>query len=355
MREGNDRETKKGLTKFAATGSISTGRGRKWSCTFGTGAGTMVIVPVIAETVTDHEAAPLRASGRSLAEASIRHRQGARARTAFTLIELLVVIGIVALLMAIFLPALQRVRSQAKAVACQARLRQWGVTLAMLAHDDDGRLPISAGLFTGAGASWSEFRIGNTDINLYHSKFIFCPMATRLELRPDRQLPIEAREATYVGGKSTAWCTRITFLDPSSPAVEVSGSYGFNGRHISMHGLDRRVHTLDKYPGSARNNVPILLDCARECSFPWDNEHPPAYEDDISSGPTSPNMKYFCVNRHSGAVNGLFLDWSVRKVGLKELWTLKWRSEFDTANAWTKAGGVQPEDWPQWMRRFHDY
>jgi len=43
---------------------------------------------------------------------------------AFTLIELLVVIAIVALLMAILMPALQLVKHQAKAVACQSNLRQ---------------------------------------------------------------------------------------------------------------------------------------------------------------------------------------------------------------------------------------
>ena len=66
-------------------------------------------------------------------------------------------------------------------------------------------------------------------------------------------------------------------------------------------------------------------------------------------------MRTFCMNRHNGHVNGLFLDWSVRRIGLKELWTLKWNRDFDTANEWTKAGGVQPEDWPPWMRRFRDY
>ena len=53
--------------------------------------------------------------------------------------------------------------------------------------------------------------------------------------------------------------------------------------------------------------------------------------------------------------NGLLLDWSVRRVGIKELWTLKWHLQFDTANAWTKAGGALAEDWPEWMRGFEDY
>jgi hypothetical protein len=49
------------------------------------------------------------------------------------------------------------------------------------------------------------------------------------------------------------------------------------------------------------------------------------------------------------------MDYSARKVGLKELWTLKWHKSFNTAGAWTFAGGVQPENWPEWIRTFKDY
>jgi hypothetical protein len=49
------------------------------------------------------------------------------------------------------------------------------------------------------------------------------------------------------------------------------------------------------------------------------------------------------------------MDWSVRKIGLKEVWTLKWHKAYDTMGPWTKAGGVTADDWPEWMRRFKEY
>jgi len=42
-------------------------------------------------------------------------------------------------------------------------------------------------------------------------------------------------------------------------------------------------------------------------------------------------------------------------VGLKQLWTLKWHRQYNTCGEWTKAGGIQPDDWPPWMRGFRDY
>jgi len=66
-------------------------------------------------------------------------------------------------------------------------------------------------------------------------------------------------------------------------------------------------------------------------------------------------MGSFCVTRHGAFANGLFMDWSVRPVGLKQLWTLKWHRQYNTCGEWTKAGGIQPDDWPPWMRGFRDY
>ena len=61
-----------------------------------------------------------------------------RRRIGFTLIEVLVVIAVIALLMAVLLPALERVRKQARTVACQGRLKQWALIFSMYTNDNNG-------------------------------------------------------------------------------------------------------------------------------------------------------------------------------------------------------------------------
>ena len=66
-----------------------------------------------------------------------------RARSAhgLTLIELIVVIGVIAILLAIILPAIGGIRERSRIVLCRSRLEQWGHAFGMYGNEYDGLWP----------------------------------------------------------------------------------------------------------------------------------------------------------------------------------------------------------------------
>jgi len=298
----------------------------------------------------------------------MKRRRQRESKRGFTLVELLVVISIIVLLMALLLPALSRARKQAQAVVCRSNLRQWGIISSLYASEHDGRLMHRWYLV--------YLREYLDDDHQEKRTPYLCPAAARCDITGY----VEDKPCIGGGGIFASWWENIpeTWLhstEVGSSFLLLRSSYGAN-YYTSAPGEDQpfkknsdpgRLDTRAKHwsPTNMKkaSDIPLLFDCAGPGVIAWETDEPPTYEGDFTVTPGASmwepphnTMRYACMDRHgNGSVNMAFVDGSARRVDLKELWTLKWHAQYNTSGPWTKAGGVQPGDWPLWMRKFKDY
>jgi prepilin-type N-terminal cleavage/methylation domain-containing protein/prepilin-type processing-associated H-X9-DG protein len=303
-----------------------------------------------------------------------RHRgPGARryagpAVQGFTLVELLVVIFVISILMGLLLPSMGQVRARARAAACQARLRQWGLGFKVYLDDNRGIWFGAAGSRIGSFGRepplpWLERGMPNWRSTMQQIRLV-----TEQRLKDG---PLwRSRVGTVAMCPMTGYGRPIPFRtygigmggrDPNFVDV----SYGFN---YSLYSANSEYPSFWPYSGprdvdplawricdaKGASRVPVLGDSYVEqfAEHVDPNQGPPPEQ---GGNHVQFKLAPWCINRHNGGINMLFMDWSVRKVGLKELWTLKWHRQFNTAGPWTTAGGVQPDAWPVWMRQFKDH
>ncbi len=251
-------------------------------------------------------------------------------RKGFTLIELLVVIAIIALLMSILMPALGKARKMTKAAMCMSNLKQWGTFFSMYTDDFNGKF--MGGRNTG-NYWWSALESYYKD-----RKLLLCPMAN-----DDDKNPWEGH-GNY-GPWGSEW-----FADPKG-GPDFCGSYCLNewicnpeykGGQKAMYGDDKKYWRSTNVKG--QSEIPMLADGwwdqAWAEAFDWIPTYPGEWE---STG--GDDMAHFVVMRHDGIINMLFMDYTVRKVSLKDLWGLKWNRLSDTEE------GPTEDDFPDWLKK----
>ncbi|MHC4158494.1 MAG: type II secretion system protein [Planctomycetota bacterium] len=246
----------------------------------------------------------------------------------FTLIELLVVIAIIALLMSILMPALARSRKMTRAVMCASNEKQWSGFFLMYTDDFDGSF--MGGRNTG-NQWWDVLEPYYMDRSL-----LCCPMAT------------DPEKTTWHG-----WGNTGTWGPEWFPAGYWYGSYGIN-EWISNPRWKLWQEENVQYGDAAKywrsvhvknqNKIPQLADAL------WDQ----AWAEAFDWIPTFPgevefrggdDMSHFCITRHDQFINMLFMDTTVRKIHLRDLWPQKWNRLTDREDCPTEF------DYPDWLKK----
>lgn len=303
----------------------------------------------------------------------IRNRTGKSRRTqkGFTLIEILVVISIIALLVAILLPSLAKVKEMARTVVCKANLRNWMYAWNMYVDSNKGSFPrvINNNVQKGSkpddedtDTAWTELLLpmfGKDPGNIAR-----CPKAPKDGPPPGGDWGGAGDHTNY----SYDW--KIS----ERGVIKTLGrwcSYSPNTYTYNPHTRSQSPNIARLYWGKPANmpipdEVPLFGDgCRKNCQVDTQKMSrisPPEYRG--QGGSINFGIRWVALDRHEEKVNWLFCDWSVRTIGIKELWTLRWTPEFDYKNEWTLAGNngdsgaltTQWENWGDgWMKNFKNY
>jgi prepilin-type N-terminal cleavage/methylation domain-containing protein len=274
-------------------------------------------------------------------------------RRAFTLIELLVVIAIIALLMSMLMPALNKARNQARMVVCQNNLHQWTLIWKMFVDEEiafNGGvkppgyfMPLDsangselafakkAGYFMDRDESnrWIQTVLTHFSSHLSQGMLV-CPMATK----------------TFIeGGLNPHMAYPVGGGDDDIPRRFTRCSYGINlwiAREMGDGKLDTGKQEFWRTPDvSMASHVPVFGDAQHGNADPVATDQPLPHEADIWT-PNAHEMQRWCLKRHAPYyIDVLYLDWSVRRITIKELWRQKWHRTYDLY--------ADLPVWPAWM------
>jgi prepilin-type N-terminal cleavage/methylation domain-containing protein/prepilin-type processing-associated H-X9-DG protein len=192
-------------------------------------------------------------------------------RRGFTLVELLVVISIIAMLLAILMPALGKAREQARRVVCASQFKQFGLAALGYANSNDAWLPAGHWGENCSIRNWQAFKFG-WDIS---AEIIRCPSVRRSVWFQDNwEYATKANSPPFVGSSGSLRYTYFSYW----------GGYGGLGPpHDTWKGwltnkFVRRYLGRGEYSDPIFRPVPQTTDPKQSSSQPLAQDYSLRYE-----------------------------------------------------------------------------